>query len=118
MAEGTATRSTEEVGSLMEVVMLKYIGGEEGDSIVCCQNSCRGECSFHSANSQACSTHGSCHIKCGVLLHKCECASPTLIAPSPDILRYLPSALEGARWAGEEPHICNAATQAPEVVTT
>ena len=115
---GTTARSEEEVGSLTEVLVLERIGGEEGDSIVCCQNPRGGKCSFHGANSQACSTHGDRHIKCGALLHECECASPTLVAPSPDILCYLPSVLEGAHRAGEEPHACNAATQAPEAATT
>ena len=115
---GTTARSEEEVGSLTEVLVLERIGGEEGDSVVCCQNSCRGKCSFHGANSQACSTHGNRHIECGALLHKCECASPTLVAPSPDILHYLPSVLEGTRWAGEESHTHNAATQALEVGAT
>ena len=39
VAEGATTRSEEEVGSSMEVLVLKYGGGEEGDSVVCCQNS-------------------------------------------------------------------------------
>ena len=96
--------------------MLKYIGGDEGDSVVCCQNSHRGECSFQGANSQACSTHGNHHIKCEELLHNCECASPTLVTPLPDILHYLPSTLGGTCQASEEPHTCNAATQTPEMV--
>ena len=54
VAEGTAAPSKEKVGSPMEVLVLEYIGGEEGSSTVCCQNPCRGECSFPGANSQAC----------------------------------------------------------------
>ena len=96
VAEGTTARGEEEVGSLTEVLVLEYVGGEEGGGAVCCQNPRGGKCSFHGANSQACSTHGNHHIKCGALLHKCECNLPTLIAPSPDILCYLPSVLEGA----------------------
>ena len=69
--EETAARSKEEVGSLTEVLVLEYVGGEEGDSAVCCQNLRGGECSFHGTNSQACSTHGNRHIECGALLHEC-----------------------------------------------
>ena len=118
VAEGTTARSKEEVGSLTEVLVLEHIRGEEGDSAVHCQNPCGGKCSFHGANSQACSTHGNRHIECGALLHECECNSPTLIAPSPDILHYLPSVLEGAHRASKEPCACDAAMQAPEVATT
>ena len=96
VAEGTTARSKEEVGSPTEVLVFEHIGGEEGASTVCCQNQCGGECSFHGANFQACLTHGNHHIKCGALLHECECDSPTFVAPSPDILCYLPSVLEGA----------------------
>ena len=113
-AEGTATQSKEEVGGLTEVLVLKYVGGEEGDSVVHCQNSRRGKCSFHGTNSQVCLTHGNRHIECGELLHNCKCASPTLIAPLPDILHYLPSTLGGTCQASEEPHTCNAATQTLE----
>ena len=81
VAEGTATRGKEEVRSLTEVLVLEHIGGEEGGSAICCQNPREGKCSFHGANSQACSTHGNCHIECGALLHKCECNSPTLSPP-------------------------------------
>ena len=118
VAEGTTARSKEEVGSLTEVSVLKHVGGEEEDSAVCCQNLHGGKCSFYGTNSQACSTHGNCHIECRALLHKCECNSPTLVAPSPDILCYLPSVLEGARQASEEPRARDVATQAPEVVMT
>ena len=38
VAEGTATRSEEEVGSPTEVLVLEYIKGEEGDSTIRCQN--------------------------------------------------------------------------------
>ena len=114
VVEETTTQSEEEVGSPTEVLMLQYIGGEEGDSVICCQNSCRGECSFHGANSQACLTHGDCHIECGALLPECECASSTLVAPLPDILRYLPSTLKGTRRASEGPYTHDVATQAPE----
>ena len=118
MAGGTATRGKEEVGSLMEVLVLEHIGGEEGGSAICCQNLRGGKCSFHSANSQACSTHGNRHIECRALLHKWECNSPTLVAPSLDILRYLPSVLGGTGRTGEEPHARDAAMQAPEATTT
>ena len=118
VVEGTAIRSEEEVGSPTTVLVLEYVGGEEGDSIVCCQNSCRGKCSFCGANSQVCLTNGNCHIKCGALLHECECASPTLVTPLPDILRYLPSTLEGTCRVGEEPCTRNAATQTLEAVMT
>ena len=104
------------MGSLREVLVLKYIGGDEGDSVVCCQNLRRGKCSFQEANSQACSTHGNHHIKCGELLHNRECASPTLVTPLPDILCNLPSTLGGTCQASEEPHTCNAATQTLETV--
>ena len=116
--EETAARSKEEVGSLTEVLVLEYVGGEEGDSAVCCQNLRGGECSFHGTNSQACSTHGNRHIECGALLHECECASPTLVAPSPDILRYLPSVLEGACQTSEEPHAHDVAPQTLEAAMT
>ena len=82
VAEGTATRSEEEMGSLMEVLVLEHIGGEEGGSAIRCQNQRGDKCSFHGANSQVCSTHGNRHIECGALLHECECNSPTLVAPS------------------------------------
>ena len=52
-----------------------------------------------------------------MLLHKCECASLTLIAPLPDILRYLPSTMGGVRQVDEESHTHDATTQAPEVAT-
>ena len=81
VVEGTATQSKEEVGGLMEVLVLKYVRGEEGDSVIHCQNSCRGKCSFHGTNSQVCLTHGNHHIECGELLHNCKCASSTLVAP-------------------------------------
>ena len=87
-------------------------------SVVRCQNPRGGKCSFHGANSQACSTHGNRHIECGALLHKCECNLPTIIAPSPDILRYLPSVLGGASQTSEEPHTRDTAMQALKAVTT
>ena len=118
VAEGTVVRSEEEVGGLTEVLVLEHIRGEEGGSTVCCQNLCGGECSFHGTNTQACSTHGNCHIECRALLHECECDLPTLISPSPDILRYLPSILDGACRASEEPRTRDAATQALEAATT
>ena len=118
VAEGTAAQSKEEVGSLTEVLVLEHIGGEEGGSTICCQNPCGGECSFHGANTQACSTHGNHHIECGALLHKCECNLPTLVTPSPDILHYLPFILDGARRASKQPHAHDAAMQAPEAATT
>ena len=105
------------MGSPTEVLVLEYIGGEEGRSAIQCQNLHRGECSFHGANSQACSTHGNRHIECVELLHNCKCASPTLTAPLPDILCYLPSTLGRACQAGEEPRTCSAAMQTPEAVT-
>ena len=114
VAEGATTRSKKEVGSPTEVLVLKYFGGEEEGSIVCCQNSRRGECSFRRTNSQACLTHGNHHIECGMLQHKCECASPTLVAPLPDILCYLPSTLERTCQASEGSHTRDAATQALE----
>ena len=117
VAEGTATRSKEEVGGPTEVLVLEYIGGEEEGSAVQCQNPCRGKCSFHGANSQACSTHGNRHIECGELLHNRECTSPTLVAPSPNIFCYLPSTLSRICQAGEEPCTHSAATQTPEAAT-
>ena len=117
VAEGAAARSEEEVGRPTEVLVLKYVGGEEGDSAFCCQNPHRGKCSFQGANPQACSTHGNRHIECGELLHNCKCTSPTLISPSPDILRYLPSNLGGTCQASEEPCAHNAATQTTEAAT-
>ena len=114
VAEGAVTQSEEKVGGPTEVLVLEYVGGEEGDSVIHCQNLGRGKCSFRGANSQACSTHRNRHVDCGELLHECKCASPTLIAPSPDILCHLPSVLGGIHQAGEEPHTCNIATEAPE----
>ena len=117
VVEGATTQSEEEVGTPTEVLVLKYTGGEEGDSVVRCQNLCRGKCSFHGTNSQACSTHGHHHIDCGELLHECKCTSPTLIAPLPNIFHYLPSTMGGACQADEEPHTRNATTQTPEAAT-
>ena len=118
VAEGTTARSKEEVGNLTEVLVLERIGGEEGDSTICCQNPRRGKCSFHGANSQACLTHGDRHIECRALLHECECNLPTLVTPSPDILRYLPSVLGGTSQTSEEPRARDTAMQAPEATTT
>ena len=118
VAEGTTARGKEEVGNLTEVLVLKHIGGEEGYGAVRCQNPCGGKCSFHGANSQVCLTHGNCHIECGALLHECECNLPTLVVPSPDVLRYLPSILGGACQVSEEPCTRDAATQAPEAAMT
>ena len=69
VVEGTATQGKEEVRGPTEVLVLEHIGGEEGDDMIRCQNLRRGKCSFHGANSQACSTHGNRHIECGELLH-------------------------------------------------
>ena len=116
VAEGAVARSQEEVGGTTEVLVLEYIG-EEGEGVVHCQNPARGKCSFCGANSQVCSTHGTCHINCGELLHECKCASPTLFTPSPNILHHLPSVLGGAHQASKEPHTNNATTEVPEVAT-
>ena len=114
MAEGAVARGQEEVAGPTEVLVLKYTG-EEGDSVVCCQNLSRGECSFRGANSQACLTHENCHINYGELLHECESTSPTLVAPLPNILHHLPSVLGRVHQASDEPHAHNAATEALEV---
>ena len=106
------------MGSLTEVLVLEHIRGEEGGSAVHCQNPQGGECSFHGTNSQACLTHGHRYIECSTLLHECECNSPTLIAPLPDILRYLPSVLGGTSRTSEESHARDTAMQALEATTT
>ena len=97
VAEEAVARSQEEVGGLTDVLVLEYIG-EEGESVVHCQNPVRGECSFCGANSQACLTHRIHHIDCGELLHECKCASPTLFNTSPDMLRHLPSVSRPLPW--------------------